>query len=217
MERGDYEFPYKWERGRKFGVQSSNTLRACPWVKNEPDTLRVFTHHNSPYFFRRCGDLSLDKHKLWEELEEEQFRQDRWQSIHKQFGFDPDDYDPNTRIIEKYSWPARSIVIINGKTVNKTGKVSLPKIVETLPHENTSKTVSRASQKRNQQRQKALQQHSFNEPVQGQQVWQVQRTKPDQKMIHERQYSTKQWGIVDAKTRRLERKKEIKNLQFFHY
>lgn len=215
MQRGDYEFPYKWERGRKFGVQSSNTLRKCPWVKYEPDTLQISTHPNSR-FINRHEEVSLDKHKLWEELEEEQFRQSRWQSIHKQFGYDPDDYDPNTRIIEHYSWPSRSIVVVNGNKVNRTGKVSPPEIVEEQPHENTSKTVSRASQKRKQQRMKALQQHSFDEPKDGQQVWHVQRNRPDLKMVHERQYSSDKWGgkwgVIDGKTRRLELKKQMKKL-----
>lgn len=206
MEEGD--FPFKHERGRKFNVQSSNTLRAHPWVNRlrQPDLV----HPNPPGSFCRDQAVSLDKHKRWEQLENDQLKQAEWQAIYKRFGQDPDDYDPNTHIVEKFVWPARTFVVINGKNINQSGKMSAPRIDEPTQHENPSKTVSRAARKREEQRKKA--QRVVLEPKEGQTYWEVQRNKPDMKKIHENQSSVEKWGKVDSKSRRLERKKDIKKL-----
>lgn len=165
-------------------------------------------------FFARSNAVSLDKHKLWEQLEEEQHRQSEWQSIHRRFGQDPDEYDPNTNIVEQFVWPARKFVVINGNNISQSGNRSVPHINEHVKHENPNKTVSRAARKREQQRMEAHQQHLALplEPKQGQTCWNIQRNKPDMKMVHENQSPVQKWHKTDPKTRRLERKKDIKNL-----
>lgn len=200
MEEGD--FPFKHERGRKFNVQSSNTLRAHPWVRR-PDIVHVSTYPERPTTFCRGDSLSLDKQKRWEQLEEEQWRLSGHHSD-----------DPNTHIVEKFYWPARTFVVINGKNINQSGKMSAPSVDDPVTTENPSKTVSRKARKREQQRKIAQQEYASAalEPKEGQVCWNVERYKPDMKKIHENQFRIEKWGKVDSKSRRLERKKDIKNI-----
>lgn len=207
MERGDYDFPYKCERGRRFGVQSGNTLRACPsWIKNhnEPDTIQ---------YDSLSKEVSLDKHKHREKLEKELEAQSWWQRMYHVYGYDPDDYERGTRIVEESNnWPAKPLLVINGNLVDRSILGPPPDVVEPHPHKNTSKTVSRSSRKKHQQRKKALEQYLSNQPKDGQQIWRVQRNKPNWKMIHERDYYVKKWDKVDSKIRRIKLRNEVQKL-----
>ena len=204
-------FPYKWERGRRFDIQSSNTLRRKR-IQEKPDTIQVSTSERP---LRSAGlhhseDLSLDKRKRWEILEEEKAKGD-------------------IRIVEEL--PERSGVFINGKRTNLPGrhtqhaqwritaKTDATDATDANANQNPDKKVSRSSRRKQEQRYVSadnLAKERYCED--GQIILHVQRNRPDYKYQAEKQrhYSPYRPEFKEPKARRLELQKQVQDLYNGH-
>lgn len=165
-QKMEEEFPHKWERGRKLGIQSSNTLRRNGIFYFKPDTFVVREPDETPITYcSRMREISVNKQKRWELIEEAE-------------------KDPSVIFVEYHSFPSRPKLSINGAG---------PTSCDTTPVASgppSTKTVSRAAKKRGQQRKLELERAEANAPRPDQTYWEIDRNAPDPKYFHRENQQT---------------------------
>lgn len=206
-------FPHKWERGRRFNVQSSNTLRRGAWCSftNKADTIQGWKYEGDlvPRISDEGQQLSLDKQKRWE--------------ITATTATTP------TCIVEIFNYPARTkhVTMVNGQNSSMQIRRSNWRSAQEDQEEqkeiqeetaNPNKTRSKASQKRETQREREKRRKKEEDArwQTGTQVWQIERKRPDVKYLRQRQISYSGYRPSDdAKQRRLTLQREIKSFEKF--
>ena len=193
------EFPHKWERGRKLGIQSSNTLRRNGGFFYKPDTFVVREPDETPITYAtRMRELSVNKQKRWELMEEAK-------------------NDPSVIFVEDHRYPSRPKLTINGagraKQISRHSSQSWDAAPTSSPP--STKTVSRAAKKREQQRKLELERAEANAPRPDQTYWEIDRNAPDPKYFHRESRHTEHSCFDDSpgKLQRRDLKQKLAALQ----
>lgn len=161
----DSTFPYKGERGRKFGIQSGGTFRTDTIFRKYPDVMIVFNWDSSdtslPHRSNHFQNYSLNKGKRWEILENAKTTGD-------------------AILIEQFYRSYTRKVLVNG--VDRTS-FETPEPPESKV-ESSWKTVSRVSRKKQKSRNNQYQKLKTEELIDGQSVVNIEYSNRDRKCRH---------------------------------
>ncbi len=201
MEKSD--FPYKGERGTRYGVSSGNTLRNNWWlVTGENDLSHQYRHGtgltvDKSYVSFPHNPMSLNKQKRWEKVENSEEKKD---------------------VVVVHRQGKRTLV--NGKQVSRVTKQSTyagmnapfrPKkdVVVTTQQTNDLKTISRKARRREEARKESKEAEcAFDKMLdEAQEFWHIDLPATD-KDKHKQFGSNygKSYNIKTGKERRVERK-----------